>query len=99
MPIADQPPPDGADQRTAPPGDTAARARPASAAGTQPTLARGDRLDSQDELWHRNRRLLLRLLIAFALASPFLSAHRPEQARLWFLGSATAVSIKRPPFE
>ncbi len=57
----------------------------------QPTLS--DRLDSQDELWHRNRRRLLRLLVAFSLASPFLSAPRPDTARLWFLVPATAVFI------
>jgi two-component system sensor histidine kinase DesK len=52
-----------------------------------------DQLDTQDERWHRYRRLLLRALVAFALISPFLSAHRPSGAAMWFLIPATAAFI------
>ena len=100
MPTADQPPPDGTDQRTVPPGDTVAAEESAAATpGTGPagvTMSPPsvtDQLDTQDERWHRYRRLLLRALVAFALISPFLSAHRPSGAAMWFLIPATAAFI------
>src|SRR5215471_8068649 len=100
MPNADQSPPDGTDQRTVPPGDTVPADEPAAAtAGTDPagvTMSPPsvtDQLDTQDERWHRYRRLLLRVLVAFALISPFLSAHRPSGAAIWFLIPATAAFI------
>jgi len=77
MPTADQSPPDG-------PG-------PAGVMLSSPSVT--DQLDTQDERWHRYRRLLLRALVAFALISPFLSAHRPSGAAMWFLIPATAAFI------
>ena len=100
MPTADQPPPDGTDQRTVHPGDTVPAGESAAAtAGTDPAGVTTsppsvtDQLDTQDERWHRYRRLLLRALVAFALISPFLSAHRPSGAAIWFLIPATAAFI------
>jgi two-component system sensor histidine kinase DesK len=58
---------------------------------TPPSFA--DPLDVQDEPWRRNRRRLLRLLVAFTLVAPFLSAHRPDAARVWLLLPTTVIFI------
>lgn len=88
MPTTDRPTTDDPGQRAGPAGGGAG---PASVTGLRPMLT--DQLDSQDELWHRNRRLLLRLLVAFSVVTPFLSPHRPDAARIWFLAPATAAFI------
>ena len=100
MPTTDPSPPDGTDQRTVLPGDAVpAEDTAAPTAGTGPasvTVARPpvtDQLDTQDERWHRYRRLLLRALVAFALISPFLSSPRPSGGKAWFLVPATAAFI------
>ena len=82
MRLSDQPPPGGADHCAMPAG---------AAVTTRPTYA--DQLDGQDELWHRNRRRLIRLLVAFSLVAPFFSTHRPGAAGMGFLIPATAAFI------
>ena len=66
-----------------------ARGQRGPAAPAADTLA-ADPLDHQDETWNRNRRLLIRLLVAFALVAPFFS-HHTGPVNYAFLVPATAV--------
>jgi two-component system, NarL family, sensor histidine kinase DesK len=52
-----------------------------------------DQLDRDVMTWTRTRRLLVRIILAFYLAVPLVSAHRPGPPRIYFLLPATVAMI------
>ena len=50
-------------------------------------------LDRQSAVWSRNRRVLIRLLFAIFLVSPFVARPHPDAARIAFLAPATALLL------